>query len=99
MGADGITLPHIENLDQARQAVSLFADARANVFSAAHPEGNAVAMLFHNLYFLAQALHWSNRAVMLLMLVAYCTYLINCAQFVFKGIQTGRQRRRLILDS
>ena len=45
MGADGITLPHIENLDQARQAVSLFADARANVFSAAHPEGNAVAML------------------------------------------------------
>lgn len=45
MGADGITLPHIENLDQARQAVSLFADARANVFSAAHPEGNTVAML------------------------------------------------------
>jgi 2-keto-3-deoxy-L-rhamnonate aldolase RhmA len=45
MGADGITLPHIENLDQARQAVSLFADARANVYSAAHSEGNTVAML------------------------------------------------------
>lgn len=45
MGADGITLPHIENLDQGRQAVSLFADARADVFSAAHPDGNTVAML------------------------------------------------------
>lgn len=55
--------------------------------------GNAVAIVFHNLYFLAQALHWSDRAVMTLMLVAYCTYLINCTQFVIKGIQTGRQRR------
>lgn len=45
MGADGITLPHIENLDQGRQAISLFADARANVWSAANPTGNVVAML------------------------------------------------------
>jgi 2-keto-3-deoxy-L-rhamnonate aldolase RhmA len=45
MGADGVTLPHIENLDQGRQAVSLFADARANVWSAANPSGNVVAML------------------------------------------------------
>jgi 2-keto-3-deoxy-L-rhamnonate aldolase RhmA len=45
MGADGITLPHVENLDQGRQAISLFADARANVWSAANPTGNAVAML------------------------------------------------------
>ena len=27
------------------------------------------------------------------MLLAYCTYLINCAQFVVKGIRAGRQRR------
>lgn len=45
MGADGITLPHIENLDQGRQAISLFADARANVWSASNPTGNVVAML------------------------------------------------------
>lgn len=45
MGADGITLPHIENLDQGRQAISLFTDARANVWSAANPAGNVVAML------------------------------------------------------
>jgi HpcH/HpaI aldolase/citrate lyase family len=45
MGADGITLPHIENLDQGRQAVSLFADARANVWSASNPAGTVIAML------------------------------------------------------
>jgi 3-vinyl bacteriochlorophyllide hydratase len=55
--------------------------------------GNAMAMLFHNLYFLAQALGWSQRAVMTFMLIAYCSYLINCAQFVIKGIQAGKQRR------
>jgi 3-vinyl bacteriochlorophyllide hydratase len=55
--------------------------------------GNAVAIIAHNLYFLAAGLHWPNRAVMTLMLLAYCTYLVNCAQFVVKGIQAGRQRR------
>lgn len=55
--------------------------------------GNAVAIVAHNLYFLASGLHWSNYAVMSLMLLAYCTYLLNCAQFVVKGIQAGRQRR------
>ncbi|KPV47758.1 2-oxoglutarate synthase [Kouleothrix aurantiaca] len=56
--------------------------------------GNAVAMLTHNLYFLARALHWSDQAVMGLMLLAYCTYLVNCAQFVRRGIVAGRQRRQ-----
>jgi 3-vinyl bacteriochlorophyllide hydratase len=55
--------------------------------------GNAVAMGTHNLYFLAIGLGWPERAVMTLMLLAYCTYLINCAQFVVKGIRAGRQRR------
>ena len=45
MGADGVTLPHIENLDQGRQAVSLFADARADVWSATNPNGTVIAML------------------------------------------------------
>ena len=45
MGADGITLPHIENLDQGRQAMSLFADARANVWSASNPTGAVIGML------------------------------------------------------
>jgi 2-keto-3-deoxy-L-rhamnonate aldolase RhmA len=45
MGADGITLPHVENLDQGRAAISLFADARADVWSASNPTGTVVAML------------------------------------------------------
>ncbi|MDZ4719805.1 MAG: 2-vinyl bacteriochlorophyllide hydratase [Roseiflexaceae bacterium] len=57
--------------------------------------GNAVAIVSHNLYFLAVALHWSREAVMTVMLVAYCTYLINCAQFIVKGIRAGRERRML----
>lgn len=57
--------------------------------------GNLVAIITHNLYFVAQALHWSNQAVMTVMLVAYCTYLVNCAQFVWRGVQAGRQRRGL----
>jgi 3-vinyl bacteriochlorophyllide hydratase len=56
--------------------------------------GNAVAMLTHNVYFVARTLHWSDRATMLLMLLAYCSYLVNCAQFVRRGMQAGRQRRQ-----
>lgn len=55
--------------------------------------GNAVAMGVHNLYFVAQAWGWSQQALMTLMLAAYCTYLVNCTQFIVKGIQAGRQRR------
>lgn len=45
MGADGVTMPHIHSLDEGRQAVSLFTDARANVWSASNPTGTVVAML------------------------------------------------------
>jgi 3-vinyl bacteriochlorophyllide hydratase len=55
--------------------------------------GNAVAIVSHNLYFVAVMAGWSERAVMTLMMVAYCTYLINCAQFIVKGIRAGRERR------
>ncbi len=57
--------------------------------------GNAIAIVFHNLYFLVRALHWSNDAVMMVMVLAYCTYLINCTQFVLKGMRAGRERRML----
>ncbi|MBC8160257.1 MAG: 2-vinyl bacteriochlorophyllide hydratase [Roseiflexaceae bacterium] len=55
--------------------------------------GNAVALLTHNLYFLAIWLGVSHQATMALMLAAYCTYLINCAQFVRRGIMAAKQRR------
>jgi hypothetical protein len=45
MGGDGVTLPHVESLDQGRQAVSLFADARADVWSVTNPSGTVIAML------------------------------------------------------
>lgn len=54
--------------------------------------GNAVAMLTHNLYFVAVWLGWSDRAVMSVMLFAYVTYLINMCQFVARGLQARQQR-------
>ena len=54
--------------------------------------GNLVAMIFHNLYFVAVWLGWSDQAVMTVMLVAYLTYLGNSAQFVTRGLQARRQR-------
>ncbi|MCA9973068.1 MAG: 2-vinyl bacteriochlorophyllide hydratase [Anaerolineales bacterium] len=61
--------------------------------------GNAVAMLVHNLYFLARWLDWSNRAVMTLMLVAYIAYLFNCAQFIAKGLRARQQRQARLVTS
>ncbi len=49
-------------------------------------------MIFHNLYFVAVWLGWSDQAVMTVMLVAYITYLGNSAQFVARGLQARRQR-------
>lgn len=61
--------------------------------------GNAVAMVMHNLYFLARALQWSDRAVMTLMLVAYVSYLLNMAQFVVRGIRARQQRQQQTLQA
>ena len=55
--------------------------------------GNAVAMIMHNLYFVARWLGWSEQAVMTLMLIAYTTYLVNSAQFVLKGVRARKQRQ------
>lgn len=45
MGADGVTIPHVRNVDEARQAVDFFRDAGANVWSPANPGGDKIAML------------------------------------------------------
>lgn len=55
--------------------------------------GNAVAMVLHNIYFLARWQGWSDQTVMALMLVAYIAYLFNCAQFVIKGLRARQQRQ------
>jgi hypothetical protein len=44
-GADGVTLPHIQNLDEAKLAVKFFKDAGANVWSPKNRKGEKIAML------------------------------------------------------
>jgi 3-vinyl bacteriochlorophyllide hydratase len=57
--------------------------------------GNLIAIITHNAYFVAQWLQFDNRTVMMVMLFAYITYLFNAAQFIVKGIRSGRERRAL----
>jgi 3-vinyl bacteriochlorophyllide hydratase len=57
--------------------------------------GNLVAMITHNAYFIAQWLGWGPREVMLVMLVAYCTYLLNFLQFMLRWYKSVKQRRAL----
>lgn len=59
---------------------------------------NAVAMLLHNLYFLAQWAGWSERSIMTLMLVAYSSYLVNCMQFFIRGIKARQQREAPVAE-
>jgi len=44
-GADGVTIPHIRNVAEAKQAISFFQDAKANVWSPSNPTGETLAML------------------------------------------------------
>src|SRR4030095_8811963 len=44
-GADGVTIPHIRDLDEARLALSLFAAAKANIWTPKNPTGTKLAML------------------------------------------------------
>jgi 2-keto-3-deoxy-L-rhamnonate aldolase RhmA len=44
-GADGVTIPHVQNLDEAKQAIGFFRDAKANVWSPSNPKGDKIAML------------------------------------------------------
>lgn len=52
---------------------------------------NAVALFMHNLYFVARLAGWSERDLMLLMLVAYGSYMVNFAQFFIKGLRARRR--------
>jgi 2-keto-3-deoxy-L-rhamnonate aldolase RhmA len=45
MGADGVTLPQLRGLDDAKLAISFFNDAKANVWSPKNPRGEIIAML------------------------------------------------------
>jgi 2-keto-3-deoxy-L-rhamnonate aldolase RhmA len=45
LGADGITIPHVRSVDEAKQAIAFFQDARANVWSRGNPTGDKIAML------------------------------------------------------
>jgi len=44
-GADGVTLPHIRSVDEAKTAIGFFQEAKANVWSPANPNGTIIAML------------------------------------------------------
>ena len=45
LGADGVVLPHVRNVAEARAAVSFFEEAGADVWSPANPDGPVIAML------------------------------------------------------
>jgi 2-keto-3-deoxy-L-rhamnonate aldolase RhmA len=44
-GADGVTIPHVQGVEEAKQAIGFFADAKANVWSPSNPRGTKIAML------------------------------------------------------
>lgn len=45
LGADGVVIPHVRSVEEAKLAVSFFTAAKANVWSPANPSGTIVAML------------------------------------------------------
>ncbi len=44
-GADGVTLPHVRNLEEARQIAGFFEELGADVWSPANPTGEVIAMV------------------------------------------------------
>ena len=45
LGADGVVLPHVRTVAEARAAVGFFEEAGADVWSPANPDGTVIAML------------------------------------------------------
>tara|TARA_B100000953_G_scaffold297446_1_gene292285 strand:- start:434 stop:1045 length:612 start_codon:yes stop_codon:yes gene_type:complete len=45
LGADGVVVPHVRSPEEARLAVSFFADAGASVWSPDNPDGETLAMI------------------------------------------------------
>ena len=44
-GADGVTIPHIRDIEEAKLALGFFAAAKADIWSPANPKGTKIAML------------------------------------------------------
>lgn len=44
-GADGVTIPHVRDIEEAKLALSFFAAAKADIWSPANPKGTKFAML------------------------------------------------------
>lgn len=44
-GADGVTIPHVVSVEEARLAIGFFRDAKADVWSPSNPKGEKLAML------------------------------------------------------
>jgi 2-keto-3-deoxy-L-rhamnonate aldolase RhmA len=44
-GADGVTIPHIRDLDEAKLALSFFTASKANIWTPKNPKGTKLAML------------------------------------------------------
>lgn len=45
LGADGVTVPHVENIDEANRVLQAFRAAKVNVWSPSNPRGEKIAML------------------------------------------------------
>lgn len=57
--------------------------------------GNLIAIITHNLYFVAKWMGADERTVMWVMVFAYVTYLFNAGQFLYRGVRSYRQRQAL----
>lgn len=45
LGADGVAIPHVAGVDEAKQAIGFFRDPRVDVWTPANPKGDRIAML------------------------------------------------------
>jgi 2-keto-3-deoxy-L-rhamnonate aldolase RhmA len=45
LGADGVTVPHVRSVDEAKQVLAFFRDAKVNIWSPSNPNGDRLAML------------------------------------------------------
>jgi 2-keto-3-deoxy-L-rhamnonate aldolase RhmA len=45
LGADGVTLPHVQSVDEAQRVLQAFAAAKVDVWSPSNPTGEKIAML------------------------------------------------------
>src|SRR6185295_3056560 len=45
LGGDGVTIPHVRSVDEAKAAIGFFRAARANVWSPSNPDGETITML------------------------------------------------------